>query len=86
MLFFGHYTLITEAGDLCTVEPLLKDTQNKGHNTFNLFVKYKFCGPYNTKQYNFTTLKSIIVKSHQNLLIPKCPLFRGFTGFNICLV
>ena len=26
-------------------EPLLKDTPNKGHNTFDLSVKDKFCGP-----------------------------------------
>ena len=29
-----------------TVEPLLKDTPNKGHNTFYLSVKDKFCCPY----------------------------------------
>ena len=29
-----------------TVEPLLKDTPNKGHNTFDLSIKDKFCGPY----------------------------------------
>ena len=30
-----------------TVEPLLKDTLNKGHNTlFYLSVKDQFCGPY----------------------------------------
>ena len=28
----------------CTVEPLLKDTPNKGHSTF--CIKDKFCGPY----------------------------------------
>ena len=26
------------------VGPLLKDTLNKGHNTFNLSIKDKFCG------------------------------------------
>ena len=35
-----------------TVEPLLKDTPNKGHNTFDLSIKDKFCGPW---QYNFTS-------------------------------
>ena len=29
-------------------EPLLKDTLNKGHNTFNLSIKDKFCDPYRT--------------------------------------
>ena len=31
-----------------TVELLLKDTPNKGHNTFDLSIKDKFCGPYRT--------------------------------------
>ena len=30
----------------CTVERLLKGTQNKGHNTLNLSIKDKFYGPY----------------------------------------
>ena len=29
-----------------TVEPLLKETLNKGHNTFYLPVKDKFCVPF----------------------------------------
>ena len=38
------------------VEPLLKDTPNKGHNTFSLSIKDKFCGPYiGPWQYNFTS-------------------------------
>ena len=38
---------------LCTVEPLLKDTPNKGHNTSDLSIKDKFCGPYRTKAIQF---------------------------------
>ena len=30
------------------VEPLLKDTLSKGHNTFNLSIKDKLCGLYRT--------------------------------------
>ena len=29
-------------------ELLLKDTLNKGHNTFDLSIKDVFCGPYRT--------------------------------------
>ena len=36
-----------------TVEPLLKDTPNKGHNTFDLSIKDKFCGPYRTMAIQF---------------------------------
>ena len=36
-----------------TVEPLLKDTPNKGHNTFNLCIKDKFCGPHRTMAIQF---------------------------------
>ena len=35
------------------VEPLLKDTPNKGHNTFNLSIKDKFCGPYRAMAIQF---------------------------------
>ena len=38
---------------LSTVEPLLKDTPNKGHNTFDLSIKDKFCGPYRTMAIQF---------------------------------
>ena len=31
-----------------TLEPLIKDTLNTGHNTFNLFIKDKFFSPYRT--------------------------------------
>ena len=34
-------------------EPLLKDTLNKGHNTFNLSIKDKFCSPYRTMAIQF---------------------------------
>ena len=58
-----------------TVEPLLIDIPHKGHKTFDLSVKDKFCG--NTilplKEDNI----SITVKLCQKLLVPKCPLFRG---------
>ena len=36
-----------------TVEPLLKDTPNKGHNTFDLSIKDKICGPYRTMAIQF---------------------------------
>ena len=36
-----------------TVEPLLKDTPNKGHNTFDLSIKDKFYGPYRTMAMQF---------------------------------
>ena len=36
-----------------TVEPLLKDTPNKGHNTFDLSIKDKFFGPYRTMAIQF---------------------------------
>ena len=42
-----QYTLLT------TVEPLLKDTLNKEHNTFNLSITDKFCGPYWTMAIQF---------------------------------
>ena len=38
---------------ITTVEPLLKDTPNKGHNTFDLSIKDKFCGPYRTMAIQF---------------------------------
>ena len=37
-------------------EPLLKDTLNKGHNTFDLSIKDKFCGPYRTMAIQFYLL------------------------------
>ena len=39
------------------VELLLKDTLNKGHNTFNLSKKDKFCHPYRTIAIQFHLLK-----------------------------
>ena len=36
-----------------TVEPLLKDTPNKGHNSFDLSIKDKFCDPYRTMAIQF---------------------------------
>ena len=48
LMYLGMLPLmqIYEIAD--TVEPLLKDTPNKGHNTFDLSVKDKFCGLYRT--------------------------------------
>ena len=37
--------------------PVLKDTLNKGNNTFNLSIKDKFCGPYRTMAIQFHLLK-----------------------------
>ena len=42
----GKISSIIGAG--LTVEHLLKDTPNKGHNRFNLPVKDILCGPYKT--------------------------------------
>ena len=39
------------------VEPVLKYVPNKGHNTFNLSMKGKFCGPYRTMAMQFYLLK-----------------------------
>ena len=35
----------------------LKDTLNKGHNTFNLSIQDEFCGPYRTMAIQFYLLK-----------------------------
>ena len=42
--------------DVRVVEFLLKDTLNKGHNTFYLSIKDKFCGPYRTMAIQFYLL------------------------------
>ena len=72
---------------LATLEPLSKDTLNKGHNTFNLSIKDKFCGPYRTIGNTILPLKEdnlcIIVKLHQ---FPKCPLFRSSTVYRYMTV
>ena len=63
-----------------TVEPLLKDTPNKGHNTFDLSKK-----DWSLQDHGYTILPlkddnlSITVNLCQKLLVPKCPLFRGST-------
>ena len=46
LLLRPHPLAESMVGAVYTVEPLLKDTPNKGHNTFYLSVKDKFCGPY----------------------------------------
>ena len=33
---------------------------NKGHNTFNLFIKEKFCDPYRTMAIQFYLIKKTI--------------------------
>ena len=38
-----------------TVQSFLKDPMNKGHSTFNLSTKDKFCGPYRTMINSFTS-------------------------------
>ena len=43
----------TKHFNVFTVEPLLKDTPNKGHNTFDLSIKDKFYGPYRTMAIQF---------------------------------
>ena len=62
------------------MEPLLKETPNKGHNTFDLSIKDKFCDPYKTWEYNFTSERGQPLynsKIMPKLLVSKCPLFRG---------
>ena len=54
--YFYHRKLIGEGFCPCLFEhnflvysePLLKDTLNKGHNTFNLSIKDKSLGPHRT--------------------------------------
>ena len=54
----GQYKIILQVIVLIsTVRPLLQDTLNKGHNTFNLSIKDKFCGPYRTMAIQFYLLK-----------------------------
>ena len=58
----NYYVVCTYV--LYTVELLLKDTLNKGRNTFNLSIKDKFCGPHRTMAIQFyllTTLKVSII-------------------------
>ena len=70
----------------CTIEPLLKDTPNKGHNTFDLSI-YKGQILQSLQDHGITILPlkednlSITVKLCQKLLVPKCPLFKGSTVF-----
>ena len=40
-----------------TVDPLIKDTLNKVHNTFNFSIKDKFFGPYRTVAIQFYLCK-----------------------------
>ena len=56
------------------VEPLLKDTLNKGH----LSIKDKLCGPYRTMDI-ILPLKEDNLSITVKLAGPKCPLFRSFT-------
>ena len=56
MHFFTRATPINDIdGKGYTVKPLLKDTPNKGHNTFNLSIMDKFYVPIGPWQYNFTS-------------------------------
>ena len=43
-----------------TVEPLLKDTPNKGHNRFNVSIKDILCGPYKIMVIQFYLLMRIM--------------------------
>ena len=54
------------------MDPLLKDTPNKGHSTYNLCIKDKFCGPYRTMAIQFYLLKRTNSKIMH--VVPKCPL------------
>ena len=58
-----------------TVEPLLKDTLNKGHNTlFYLSVKDKFCGPYSIMGFHGNTilpLKKDSLSINNSKIMPK---------------
>ena len=52
-----HRQVIIEVSTLESVQwtPLLKDTLNKGHNTFNLSIKDNSVVPTGPWQYNFTS-------------------------------
>ena len=68
------------------VNPLLKHTLNKEHNTFKLSIKDKFCDPYRVNGSTILPLKedNVCIRNSKialklNKLIPKRLLFRGFT-------
>ena len=73
------HAYICIARSYCTVEPLLKDTPNKRHNTFNLSVKDRFYGPCRTMTIQFYLDNLCVTVKLQ--LVPKCPLFKGFTVY-----
>ena len=57
------------------MEPLLKDTLNKGHDTFNLSIKTSSVVPTGPWQYNFTRTTSVILYNSTiapKLASPKC--------------
>ena len=58
-----------------TVEPLLKDPLNKGHDTFELSIKDKFCGPYRTMTIQFTFERGYNLCITVKLADYKAPLF-----------
>ena len=65
---------------VCILKLLLKDTLNKGQNTFNLLIKKdKSCGHYRTLAIQFYLLKRTtsvcITKIASNLTGPKVIVF-----------
>ena len=56
---------------LSTVETLLKDTPNKGHNTFDLSVKTKSVVPTVSWQYNLTSQREQPLYNSTSKIMPK---------------
>ena len=56
-----------------TVDPLIKDTLNKVHNTFNFSIKDKFFGPYRTMAIQFYLCKIV-----PKLVVPKVSIIQRF--------
>ena len=66
--------------------PLLKGTMNKGHNTFNLSMKDKFCGPYRIMAIQFYLLKGTPFCSRV-LIKYRLPFtLKGFGDLNISIL
>ena len=53
------------------VDPLLNDTLNKGHNTFNLSIKDKFCGSFRTMEIQFYLLIKRGQPLYNSIIVPK---------------
>ena len=80
---FTHTAICTVCTYICTVEPLLKDSPNKGHHRNYLPTKDTLYGTKNRFSYSVNTF----ITSEEwttslqwtNYLVPMCPLYRGST-------